>query len=246
MPYASSLALISQFVILSYKVLIYNKEVVNILSELKVGGSVTLKGSIEFQNIDIGGSLKVDGDLNVKESISVSGSAKISGGMEAEKAEFNGSLDIKGSVKAKELIIRGSATIGDGIVQDLEVGGTLKANVVKANDAKISGSFKGIIIGKKVEIDKKSKVKGKIIAEDLIIKRNAEIDEAYAKNVFVEKNAEIDKLSCIRCEIRKDVWIGTLNYVESYEDEGGEIDKIEKVGKISELEELKQLQDFGD
>ncbi len=36
------------------------------MSELRVGGSVKLRGPVEFENIEIGGSLNVEGDLRVK------------------------------------------------------------------------------------------------------------------------------------------------------------------------------------
>ena len=207
------------------------------MSELRVGGSVSLKGHAKFQNMDIGGTLKVEGDLEVNESIRVSGSTKISNKLKAERAEFNGSLEVEGDLEVDELAIRGSGKIVNGLVKELDVEGSLRANTVKVKEAKISGDFKGVLVGENVEIDRKSKVKGRVIAKKLIVRRNSEIDEAFVEEAYIERNAGISKLSCIRCTIGRETWIGTLNYVEEYRDEGAEIDYVEKVEEIPELDE---------
>ncbi len=207
------------------------------MSELRVGGSVNLKGHINFQNMDIGGTLKVEGDLEVSESIRVSGSTKISNKLKAKRAEFNGSLEVEGDLEVNELTIRGSGKIANGLVEELDVEGSLKANTVRTKEAKISGEFKGTLIGGSVEVDKKSKVKGRIVAKKLIVRRESKIDEAFVEEAYIERGAEISRLSCIRCTIGRGAWIGTLYYAEEYRDEGAEIDYMEKVDEIPELNE---------
>jgi cytoskeletal protein CcmA (bactofilin family) len=212
------------------------------MSEMKVGGSVSLKGSLEFKGIDIGGSLSVDGDLTVREEFKAGGSVKISGDLNAGMIKLGGSLSVLGRVSAKELQLGGSARIGEGVIKELSVGGSLKADIVYAENARISGAFEGVLIAKNVIVERKSKIRGRVISENLLLKRKAEVDEAYAVEVVAEREAEVSRLECIRCRLGKKSWAGLLRYKENFEDEGAEIDKSERVEEIPELEKLKELE----
>jgi len=214
------------------------------LSEMRVGGAVSLAGPIEFENIDVGGSLKVKGDLTVRGSMKIGGSASIEGNLKAGRVKIGGSISVQGKIEAKELTIGGAGSVGEGVIGELLLGGSLKAGRLYVGKARISGKFTGVIVGKTVIVEKKSKVKGIIIAGNLVARRNSEIEEAYAVEAEVERGAEISKLHCVKCVLGKKSWIGLLRYKESYRDEGSDIDRVEEAEDISELDELKGLEDM--
>ena len=213
------------------------------MSEMRVGGAVSLAGPIEFENIDVGGSLKVKGDLTVRGNMKIGGSASIEGNLKAGRVKIGGSISVQGRIVAEELTIGGAGSVGEGVIGELLLGGSLKAGRLYVGKARISGRFTGVIIGKTVIVEKKSKVEGTVIAGNLVARRNSEIEEAYAVEAEVERGAEISKLHCVKCVLGKKSWIGLLRYKESYKDEGCDIDKIEEAEDIPELAELKELED---
>ncbi len=214
------------------------------MSEMKVGGSVHLKGNLEFKGIDIGGSLSVEGDLTVINELKAGGSVKIYGNLKADVVRLGGSLSVLGEVVAKEFQLSGSARIGKGVIKEINVGGSLKAEIVYAKDVRISGAFEGILVAKNVIVERKSKIRGSVISENLILKRRSEVDETYAIEAVIEREAEVSRLECIRCRLGKKSWVGLLRYRENFEDEGAEIDKFEVKKEIPELEKLKELEKY--
>ena len=212
------------------------------MSEMKVGGSVHLKGGLEFKGIDIGGSLSVEGNLIVKEELKAGGSVKSTGDLRAGVIRLGGSLSVLGEVIAKEFQLGGSARIGKGVMKEMSVEGSLKANMVYAENVRISGAFEGVLVAKNVIVERKSKVRGSIISENLVLKRRTEVDEAYAVEAVIEREAEVSRLECVKCRLGRKSWIGFLRYKEDFEDEGAEIDRSEKEEGIPELEKLKELE----
>ena len=213
------------------------------MSEMRVGGAVSLAGPIEFENIDVGGSLRVKGDLTVKGNMKIGGSASIDGNLKAGKVKIGGSIIVQGRIEAGELAIGGAGSVGEGVIGELLLGGSLKAGRLYVGRARISGRFTGVIVGKTVIVEKKSKVKGTVIAGNLVARRNSEIEEAYAVEAEVERGAEISKLHCVKCVLGRKSWIGLLRYKDSYKDEGCDIDKVEEAEDIPEIEELGELDD---
>ncbi|MCE4613159.1 MAG: polymer-forming cytoskeletal protein [Desulfurococcales archaeon] len=211
------------------------------MSEMSVGGSVSLRGPVEFKSIDIGGSLKVEGDLLVSDDLRIGGSARIEGNLRAGRVKVGGSIRVSGRIEAGELTIGGSADFSEGIIGDLDVGGSISALEILVKNARIAGSARGLIIGDHVVVEKKSRIKGRIVARKLVVKREAEVEEAYAVEAMIEKKAEVDSLSCVACTLGNDAWIGLLRYKQSYEDRGANVEAIEKADEIPELDLLRKL-----
>jgi len=202
------------------------------VSEMRVGGSVRLKGPITFDRIDIGGSLHVDGDLTVNEELDVGGTVKVKGRIKARRVDIGGSLVVDGEVEIEELDVGGSARLEGGYIRDLDLAGTLKTGILRVERASLAGKIEGTIIGKEVVIEKKTKVKGRIIAEKLIVKKDSEIEHAVAVEAKIDRDVDIDVLECIRCEVGKKSWVGRLRYVEEYKAHNADIDKIEKITQL--------------
>ncbi|MEB3756219.1 MAG: hypothetical protein GSR79_05110 [Desulfurococcales archaeon] len=212
------------------------------MSEMKVGGSVSLGGPIEFENIDVGGSLKVKGDLTVRGEFKIGGSANIEGSLKTRSGKIGGTIVVQGKLYASRFTIGGSGEIGEGVIGELIVGGSLKAGKLYVKEARISGNYTGVVIGKTIILEKKTKIKGTVIAEKLVAQKNSEIEEAYVIEAELERGVEVNKLHCVRCILGKKSWIGLLRYKDSYKDEGSEIDKAEKTDIIPELEVLGELE----
>ncbi|MEB3806845.1 MAG: polymer-forming cytoskeletal protein [Desulfurococcales archaeon] len=213
------------------------------MSEIKAAGSIKLKGPIEFNNLDIGGSLKVEGDLTVNGEFRSGGSVVVDGNLTVNRMKSGGSVKISGTLIANELAAGGSISMATGVVRELDVGGSLTADTVYADRARISGTFKGVLIARSVVVEKKSKIKGRVIAGRLLLKRKTEVDEAYAVELEAEREAEVGKLACVKCLLGRGVWVGLLLYKESYEADKAEIDRVEKVEEIPELERLRELEE---
>ncbi|MCE4615110.1 MAG: hypothetical protein F7B60_06255 [Desulfurococcales archaeon] len=213
------------------------------MSEMKVGGSVSLGGPIEFENIDVGGSLKVKGDLTVRGEFKTGGSADIEGSLKTRSGKIGGTIVVQGKLNAREFTIGGSGKIGKGVIGELIVGGSLIAGRLYVGEARISGNYTGVIIGETVIVEKKTKIRGTVIAEKLVAKRNSEVEEAYVIEAELERGAEVNKLHCVKCILGKKSWVGLLRYKDSYEDEGSEIDGVEGIDVIQELKVLEELED---
>ncbi|NPA98067.1 MAG: hypothetical protein GXO43_01685 [Crenarchaeota archaeon] len=202
------------------------------MSEMRVGGSVRLKGPITFDRIGIGGSLHVDGDLTVNEELDVGGKVRIRGRLKARRVDIGGSLTVDGEVEIEELDVGGSARLEGGYIRVLDLAGTLKTGTLRVEKASLAGKIEGTIIGKEVVIEKKTRVKGKIVAERLIVKKDSEIEHAVAVEAKIDRDVDIDMLECVRCVVGKKSWIGRLRYVEEYKAQDAEIDKIEKIEQL--------------
>ncbi len=213
------------------------------MSEMRVGGSVYLRGPCEFRAIDIGGSLRVDGDLLVERELRAGGSVRVEGSLRAGVVRVGGSLSVSGRLEAGEVHMGGSMRVGEGAAWRLEVGGSLEARVFYAGEARIGGSFTGVLVARRVVVGRKSRIRGTLVAEELVVGRDAEVEEAYAVEAELERGAEARVLGCIRCRLSRKAWVGRLLYVESFEDKGGEVDEAERVPALPQLERLRELEE---
>jgi cytoskeletal protein CcmA (bactofilin family) len=204
------------------------------VSELKVGGSVKLRGPISFRVLDVAGSLSIEGDVEVEEDFKVSGSGKVKGRLKAKSIRAAGSLDVEGEVVAEEIDFSGSMKASAIKTGSLSVSGSLKSGMIEAREAEIHGSVKGDIRAVSVIIGKKSKVRGTIVADRVVVERRAEVERIIAREVVIEKDAEADYVEAEKAIVKRGAYVGELRYVKEYvAEEGAEIDRVTRIERLS-------------
>ena len=108
----------------------------SIRDSLKIGGSVKIDGSLNIQDsLKIGGSAIIEGTLNIQDSLNIGGSTNIGGSLDVQDSlNIGGSVDIMGSLDiGEDFNIGGSMNIQDS----LDIGGALDIG----GSAKIGGAL---------------------------------------------------------------------------------------------------------
>ncbi len=205
------------------------------VSELRVGGSVRLKGPVELDVVDVAGSLTVESDLRVHDELRVSGSARIRGRLRAGSVAVSGSMSVDGDVEAHDIVVNGSFKASSLRGDSVTVNGSISIGRLEAREVEVNGSIRGEVRAVRVRLGRKSKARGKIVAHTVIVERDAEAETVIAHEAIVGRDAHIDYLEARRARIRRGAEVEMLRYIESYEtEEDAEIGVAEKVDSLSE------------
>ena len=206
------------------------------IEELRVSGSIKLRGPLKIISASITGSLAVDGEVKV-DRLSISGSAKIDGRLVGDEVKVSGSMSVKASIEASELRVSGSLDVAERIKASfLEVSGSLKTSFIEANEALLSGKILAEkITGRKIIVGKKSEVKGTIIGCEVEVDKEAEVERVVSDKVFIRKNAEVNYVEANHVVIERKAEVGELLYVrEAVIHEDAKVYSKRKVETLSE------------
>jgi len=207
-----------------------------VVEELRVSGSVKLRGPLKLGTVSVSGSLSVEGDVEA-EVLEVSGSARISGNLRSREVRASGSLSVKGSTETAELRISGSGEISGHVKTGiLEVSGSLRALDVEASGARIDGAARvERLSGKKVFIGKDSEVSGLVVGCYVEVGRDAEVERVVGDSVVVRRGAEVDYIEARSVVVERGAEVEDLRYIEKAEiHEGAYVHLQTKVGELSE------------
>jgi cytoskeletal protein CcmA (bactofilin family) len=132
--------------------------------QLDVGGFVDVEGSFSGRRAEVGGRIKVSGDLLLSERLEVGGSAEIGGVLSGADVEVGGQL------KASKGLLSGRA----------EVGGILEA----------PQGFKASVI----ELGKEAKCVGTLVGGSVHIRKHSQIQDVYCSQLVVEGGTKLGKV----------------------------------------------------
>ena len=110
--------------------------------QLDVGGSFRAESDTEIDEIDVGGSVNVDGKTKSK-SISVGGSFKGYGHVEASIIDVGGTVRIDAKVDLDEIDVGGSVRLSGGSVKTVKVGGSFRSSKpINFENIRVGGTVK--------------------------------------------------------------------------------------------------------
>lgn len=208
------------------------------IEELRVGGSVSLRGPIKLGIVDVAGSLRIDGDAEARE-FKISGSGRITGTLKSQHVEVSGSLDIEEDVHSGEIRVAGSVRVkGDIHCERIEVSGFIRANIIEAiieaGEINIAGDIAVIkAVAKSIVLSRKTRARGIFTGCKIEIGRDAEVDKVIGEEVMVKRNAEVNYIEAHSVIIEDGAEVSTLKYVEK-----ADISKDAKVGHIEKIEKV--------
>ncbi len=130
-------------------------------------------------------------------------------------------MKVDEDLKCERLDVSGAIKVGGGVEGgDVEVSGTIKARRIVAGSFVLSGAATAEeIVGGKVDIGRKSRVRGTIIGGKVRIRKKAEVEVVEGIDVKVERGAEVDE----------------VRYVEKADiDQEAEVGEVKKIEKLSE------------
>jgi predicted acyltransferase (DUF342 family) len=149
----------------------------------------------------------------------------IAGNGEGEEVDIGGMLQVSGNLHLKrDLDLGGTARIGGSLrLASLEVGGTIEAEIIVAEDkVEVGGRLRTAkgTKAKTIQLGQRSEVLGVLVGEDVRIGDNARVEDVYAdtlemgervraRNVYA-KDARFES----RCRIS-----GEVKYVDRIESE---------------------------
>ncbi len=145
-------------------------------NDLVIHGSGSAAGGT-YENIDISGSGKVNGDI-ICDSIQGSGSSVFNGDIKAVSIDLSGSGKIIGNIECMDLNVSGSAKIdGTVTVKNIDISGS----VALSND----------LIGKNIDIHGSLTVGGHCESDDLNVQGSFKIGGLLnAENIEIKMNGD--------------------------------------------------------
>jgi cytoskeletal protein CcmA (bactofilin family) len=180
--------------------------------DINVGGTVKLEAGGTGKGVDVGGTLSSDGLLKFKK-IDVGGTVKLNDGGSGEDVSVGGTMRCRG-----DLIIENRLKVGGKITVD---------GVITANNARIGGKIEVDKIitqqyietsnlytrdgakSTRIEIDRRGKVKGPLVAEIVTIKDRASVEDIYADRIQLRRGCRAANL------YGRVIWIDTGCEVDS-------------------------------
>lgn len=165
---------------------------------IDVGGAVRLRGKNSGKKIDVGGSLTVEGEL-IFEEIEVGGKVSINGLAEGVYMAVGGKVDVDGSLKLSGSIDVGGRVDVSGEIsaENITIGGVLRARKVTSEKrVKVGGSLStddGVRAGF-VEMGRRSEARGPIVADEVIIGKDARVESIYGKEILMRKGANAENI----------------------------------------------------
>lgn len=198
--------------------------------ELEVGGTVTLAGGSRGKGIEVGGIIRAAGDLTF-ETLEVGGVAEIAGHATGRAVEVGGQLRVDGNLTlAGRLEVGGRGTVaGDVTASELEIGGEFSARkTVVTGRAAVSGSIRTELglRAEFIEVGRKSRVRGALIADRVVLGRDSEAESVHARVVDVGSDAHVGRIVADEVELGPGATVGRVEYVRSL-----------KVGRNAKIEE---------
>ena len=154
---------------------------------MKIAGDAT--GRV----IDVGGTVKTEGNLEVTEGLTVGGTVAVGGNLKSDgKIKVGGTVRAEGRIDTFRII----------------VGGEIRAEYIKASD--------GFRIGKR------SEVKGFVESNEILIRERARTDSLYGNDIRIEERARVGSLYGKTIYIERDAYVeGEVLYTDSLEAEDG-------------------------
>lgn len=206
------------------------------VEELRVSGSVKLRGPLKLGSADVSGSLSIEGDVEVG-VLEVSGSARISGNLIGREIRTSGSFNVKGTLEAAELRVSGSVEVSERVkVGVLDVSGSMRARDVVVSEARVDGGVRvGRLTGKKIVFGKDSEVSGLVVGCEVEIGRNAEVERVIGDRVIIRRGAEVGYVEANSVLVERGAEVEELRYVKDAEVyEGAQIHSKTRISELSE------------
>jgi cytoskeletal protein CcmA (bactofilin family) len=187
-----------------------------------VGGKAQIAGG-EGGNIEVGGALSCDGDLSFSR-IDVGGTVSIDGDATGEDIKVGGTVKVtKNLTLSENLKVGGTVKIGEAVkAYTIKVGGKIEAEKAEADRA-IETNTLITTLGAKaeyIEIGRRGKVMGPIIADEALIKRRAHIEDIYAKSVELRNGCRVRNVYAEDIRMESNCTVdGEVNYTTSLRSE---------------------------
>lgn len=152
--------------------------------EMDVGGLAVVEGNLSGKTAEVGGRIRVSGDLALTVRLEVGGLAEIGGVLSGTDVEVGGSL------KASKGLLTGSVEIGGR----LETAQGLKAN--------------------RIEIGRGASCIGNLVGGVVYIDKRAQVQDVYCSQLIVEGGSRLGKVYTERADIGDTCVVGGLVYTK--------------------------------
>ena len=153
-----------------------------------VGGVIAISGSAKGDDLDVGGKVKVGGELLLSGKLDVGGVAEVGGELTAQQIEVGGKLYARKANARSKLCVGGSIETVEGV----------------------EASF--------VRIGRRGRVEGPIRADEALVGKRARVEDIYANEITLERKARARNLYGERIRLESGCQItGEVKYTESLE-----------------------------
>jgi len=128
---------------------------------------------LKFEDIDVGGTVDIDGDAEGNE-IDVGGVLKVSGNL-----TLSGDLEVGGRCR-----------VGQALVADrIEIGGSLEADLVKADEFEVGGSTmtKRGVRASSIIVADRGRVRGPLFGDSIRLGQKADVEAVCGKSIELEE-----------------------------------------------------------
>ncbi|MCK4497946.1 hypothetical protein KAU25_01975 [Candidatus Bathyarchaeota archaeon] len=176
-------------------------------NDIDVGGVVSISGSGEGKSLNVGGQIKVGGDLTLSGAFDVGGIAEVNGNLSGEDVSVGGRLHAGKIVAQNRVSVGGSVETIEGVY---------------------TSHFR---------IGRRGKVVGLVKADEALIGRGARVDDVFAKTMTLEREASAENLYGERIRLERGCRIsGEVQYVEDLKTER-DVSFAQEPRKVSKLPE---------
>jgi cytoskeletal protein CcmA (bactofilin family) len=206
------------------------------VKESRVGGSFDSHGSFKFELINVEGAIKMigknsGGDITVRGYCRVDGKLRFGaihagGGVEISGAAIGDSLTTGGILRVGSFLqLSGKLEVGGHVdieaaitAQEVLVRGNLRAKaLVASGNVKVGGSIITVsgVVAHSFETSRRSEVKGRICANQVIIGDEAIVEDVYAKSITMGERSSARNMYGERINIESGAHInGEIRYTE--------------------------------
>ena len=159
--------------------------------EIRAGGKLINSGALKFSAIQVGGTVELDGDAS-GQAVEVGGTLRVHGGL-----KLSGGLRVGGKADISDALEAGS----------VRVGGSVRAAMINSRTEIQSNSIYTLKGAKaaRIEIGRHGEARGPLVAEEVVIGDDAEVDDIYGGVVTLRRGSRVGKVYAVDLRVENNV-----------------------------------------